>query len=157
MRSVILNVCISCRTPGSPREPRANRPGFQLYKQLSEAFSVSLLDPQVTVRPTPCLSLCPRPCGIALSSVGMWTYLFGDQKPVESPSNIIDLVSLYLDTEEGLMPRNERPRSLQTSVLGRVPPVQGMRSNNVDGFAELRSRYEKALTEAALECRRKSS
>ncbi len=87
----------------------------------------------------------------------MWTYLFGDQKPVESPSNIIDLVSLYLDTEEGLMPRNERPRSLQTSVLGRVPPVQGKRSNNVDGFAELRSRYEKALTEAALECRRKSS
>ncbi|MBL6918347.1 MAG: DUF1636 domain-containing protein [Gammaproteobacteria bacterium] len=77
------------------------------------------------MRPTPCLSLCPRPCGIALSSVGMWTYLFGDQKPVESTNDIIDLVSLYLDTEEGLMRRNDRPRSLQTSVLGRVPPVQG--------------------------------
>ena len=156
MRPVILNVCTSCRTPGTPREPRENRPGFQLYKGLKEALSRSVLNTQVTVRPAECLSLCPRPCGIALSSAGRWTYLFGDQAPMESPGPIIDLISLYLSTGEGLMPRNERPMSLQSSVLGRVPPMEIDESNNAKAFIELRRRYESALSEAALACGQKT-
>ncbi len=90
----------------------------------------SPLDGQIEVRPAECLSLCPRPCGIALSSAGMWSYLFGDQKPSESARNIMELVSLYISTEDGLMPREQRPSTLRTSVLGRVPPSVG----ETDGF-----------------------
>ena len=80
---------------------------------------------QFEVHPTECLSLCPRPCGIALSSVGKWTYLFGDQKPRDSARSIIELASLYLSSESGLMHREQRPNALRASVLGRVPPFTG--------------------------------
>lgn len=93
-------------------------------------FGTRIAGSQLEVRPAECLSLCPRPCGIALSSVGKWTYLFGDQKPRESARSIIELVSLYLSSESGLMPREQRPDALRASVLGRVPPFAG----ETDGF-----------------------
>jgi len=80
---------------------------------------------QLEVHPAECLSLCPRPCGIALSSVGKWTYLFGDQKPRDSARSIIELASLYLSSESGLMHHEQRPNALRASVLGRVPPFTG--------------------------------
>lgn len=119
-----LHVCTSCRPQGSPREPRESRPGFRLYQKLQVAFEESPLRHRVDVRPAECLSVCPRPCGIALSSPGAWTYLFGDQHPAESAGDIVECVSLYLGTVDGLMPREERPRSLRASVLGRVPPLR---------------------------------
>ena len=94
----VLHVCTSCRTAGSPREPRENRPGFKLYQELRTLLNQSPLKRQVEVRPAECLSLCPRPCGISLSSVGKWSYLFGDQKPRACARDIMELVSLYLST-----------------------------------------------------------
>ena len=122
IESCTLHVCTSCRPPGTPREPRESRPGFKLYQALRAAFHESRLGHHVEVRPAQCLSLCPRPCGIALSSHGAWTYLFGDQRPGESAGDILECVSLYIDTENGLMPREQRPKTLRASVLGRVPP-----------------------------------
>jgi hypothetical protein len=75
---------------------------------------------------------------------------------MESPGPIIDLISLYLSTGEGLMLRDERPMSLQSSVLGRVPPMDIDGSNNAKAFIELRRRYESAFSEAALTCRQKT-
>jgi len=79
---------------------------------------------RVEVRPAECLSMCPRPCGIALSSAGAWTYLFGDQHPGESVRDIVECVSLYMGAADGFMPREQRPKSLRASILGRVPPFQ---------------------------------
>ncbi|MCY3795599.1 MAG: DUF1636 domain-containing protein [Gammaproteobacteria bacterium] len=118
----ILHVCTSCRPSGSPREPRGNRPGFKLYRELRAAFDESPLGQHVEVRPAECLSLCPRPCGIALTSPGAWSYLFGDQRPGESAGDILACASLYIGTEDGFMPRDRRPKRLRASVLGRVPP-----------------------------------
>tara|TARA_B100000676_G_scaffold301687_1_gene349249 strand:- start:1006 stop:1335 length:330 start_codon:yes stop_codon:yes gene_type:complete len=101
-----------------------------LYQELHKLFDHSVAGNQLEVHPAECLSLCPRPCGIALSSVGKWTYLFGDQKPRESARSIVELVSLYLSSESGLMPREQRPNALRASVLGRVPPFSG----ETDGF-----------------------
>ncbi|MEM9488483.1 MAG: DUF1636 domain-containing protein [Myxococcota bacterium] len=121
-RSSVLYVCISCRAPGAPREPRDSRAGSKLYTELRQAFRDSPLGDQVEVKPTECLSVCPRPCGIALSSSGAWTYLFGDQQPGESARDIVACVSRYLRTADGFMPRAQRPESLRASILGRVPP-----------------------------------
>lgn len=85
-------------------------------------FDDSPLQPWVDVRPAQCLSICPRPCGIALSSPGAWTYLFGDQPPGESAPDIMQGVSLYIESLDGFMPREERPKRLRSSILGRVPP-----------------------------------
>jgi len=118
-----LHVCTSCRPAGWPREPKDERPGFQLFKELEDRLHASSLRDSVDLKAAECLSLCPRPCGIAFSSAGSWTYLFGDQSPNTGVDAIIDCVSRYLMATDGLMPRNDRPPSLQGSVLGRVPPL----------------------------------
>ena len=120
-----LHVCTSCRPPGAPREPREHRPGFILYQQLRKAFEESPYRKQLKVVPAECLSLCPRPCGIALSKAGSWTYLFGDQKPDETTDEIVKCVAQYMETPDGFMARDQRPKSLRRSILGRVPPIKG--------------------------------
>ena len=126
VRSSVLHVCTSCRAPGTPREPRENRAGAKLFRELRAMFHESPLGRHVEVRPTRCLSLCPRPCGIALTSTGAWTYLFADQRPGESARHIMECVSLYIGTSDGFMPRELRPKPLRASIVGRVPPcVEG--------------------------------
>lgn len=129
-RSSVLHVCTSCKTPGSPRSPRESRAGFRLYKKLRSAFQDSPLGRHVEVRPAECLSLCPRPCGIAFSSPGAWTYLFGDQRPEESARKILECNSIYINREDGFMPREQRPKPLRASVLGRVPPLARFEHEN---------------------------
>lgn len=121
-----LHVCTSCREPGSSREPKEDRAGFRLFQKLKQAFESSSMSDNVEVVPTECLSLCPRPCGIALSSGDRWTYLFGDQRPEVSTDDLIDCVALYLQSPDGFMARGERPHSLRGSILGRVPPRRGV-------------------------------
>ena len=125
--SCIVHVCTSCRQPGTPREPKSNRPGFILYNKLLTAFTDSGLKDSVEVRAAECLSICPRPCGIALSMPGKWTYLFGDQQQKEAVRDVIECVSTYMQSSEGFMPRESRPTSLRKSILGRVPPAKDFR------------------------------
>ena len=117
-----LHVCTSCRPTNYPREPRENRPGHLLYKELSTKILDSALKDIVNVAPARCLSLCPRPCGIAFSSPGAWSYLFGDQRPGETASDIIKCLEIYAETQNGELTRARRPKALQTSILGRLPP-----------------------------------
>lgn len=119
LRRCTLHVCTSCRAPGTPREPPESRPGYILYQELCATFNDSPLRSRVDVRPAECLSVCPRPCGIALWSAGAWTYLFGDQNPGETTRGIVACVSLYVEARD--------PKSLRASVLGRVPPSPGER------------------------------
>ena len=121
--SCTLHVCTSCRLPGFPREPREERPGFRLYKTLEQLLKTDQLRHQVSLQPAECLSLCKRSCGIALSSPGAWTYLFGDQDADITAQDILDCVSTYLDASNGQMTRDMRPEALRGSILGRVPPA----------------------------------
>ena len=120
-----LHVCTSCRAAGTPREPKENRPGFILFHELEKHIDDNALKDTVEVIPAKCLSVCPRPCGIAISCEGAWTYLFGDQNPKTTVSDIVDCISVYLNCEKGFMARAQRPKSLRSSILGRVPPRQG--------------------------------
>ena len=120
-----LYVCLSCRTPDTPREPKEKRQGYILYQKLRETIARSPWHHRVDVKPAKCLSICPRPCGIALASSESWTYLFGDQKPNETVNEIVECISTYLKTPNGFMAREKRPKSLRSSILGRVPPMKG--------------------------------
>jgi predicted metal-binding protein len=73
--------------------------------------------------PYECLSVCPRPCGLALRAEGKFTYVFGDLTPDEDEAAIIECATLYRRTKTGFLPREERPRALQASILARVPPL----------------------------------
>lgn len=118
-----LFVCTSCRPTGFPREPKEDRPGFLLYHKILEALEGSDLQDSVNVEAAKCLSLCPRPCGVALTSGETWTYLFGDQDPATSVASILECVSIYLKCDDGEMPRGVRPPGLRESILGRLPPL----------------------------------
>ena len=120
-----LYVCLSCRTSDTPREPREKRQGYILYQKLRETIAKTSLYHKVDIKPAKCLSICPRPCGIALASSESWTYLFGDQKPNETVNDIIECLSIYLKNPNGFMAREKRPTSLRSSILGRVPPMKG--------------------------------
>ena len=123
-----LYVCLSCRSPDTPREPKENRQGYILYKKLREAITQSPLNNKIDIKPAKCLSICPRPCGIAITAPNSWTYLFGDQNPNLTIKEIMECVSLYMKTPNGFMTREKRPKSLRSSILGRVPPLKGENS-----------------------------
>lgn len=117
-----LNVCTSCRPNNTPKSPLHQRPGYQLYMAMVEAVAASTLSRHVHVQAVPCMSLCPRPCAIAFTSKGRWSYLFGDQSRAVSVSDVPACLELYLSTRDGVLPRQHRPLSLQASILGRIPP-----------------------------------
>ena len=121
----VLHVCTSCRQPGEPRQPFYQRSGYKLLQALKERLKDTDLGQQVEVRSAECLSICPRPCGIAISSPDSWSYLFGDQRPDASIEDIIECLALYISKADGFMPRRERPDGLRGSILGRVPPFGG--------------------------------
>ncbi|MEM9387655.1 MAG: hypothetical protein AAGA68_21555 [Pseudomonadota bacterium] len=52
-----LHVCTSFRAPGAPREPREERPGYVLYRELEAVLRASSLSDRVEVRAVQCLSL----------------------------------------------------------------------------------------------------
>ena len=54
-----LHVCTSCRPAGWPREPKDERPGFQLFKELEDRLYASSLRDSVDLKAAECLSLCP--------------------------------------------------------------------------------------------------
>lgn len=117
-----LYVCTSCRPASFPREPTEDRPGFRLHHEISQALARSEMRDSVNLEAVQCLSLCSRSCGIAMTSRGAWTYLFGDQSPALSVGSILDCLSIYLKSLRGEMPRTIRPGGLRESILGRVPP-----------------------------------
>ena len=119
----VVHVCTSCRPPGSPREPFYQRTGYKLFQALKTAMVKSDLANVVEIQSTECLSICPRPCGIAISSPGSWSYLFGDQEPSTSVEEIMECLALYVASDKGVMPRNQRPKGMRRSILGRVPPL----------------------------------
>ena len=117
-----LHVCTSWRPTNYPREPRENRPGHLLYKELSTKILDSALKDIVNVAPARCLSLCPRPCGIAFSSPNAKIYRFGGQRPGETAFDIIKCLETCVEIQNGELPRWRRSKALQASILGRVPP-----------------------------------
>ena len=117
-----LHVCTSCRPTNCPREPRENLPGHLLFKELSTKLLDSALKDIVNVAPARCLSLCPRPCGIAFSSPSAKIHRFGGQRPGETASDTIKCLETCVEIQNGELPRRRRPKALQASILGRVPP-----------------------------------
>ena len=121
----VLHVCMSCRLPGEAREPYEDRSGYKLYQALKAELPNTELAEKIQLKAAECLSVCPRPCGIAISSPGSWSYLFGDQQPELSVKEIIECLALYVGTSKGFMSRSERPKGLRGSILGRIPPIGG--------------------------------
>ncbi|WP_375453882.1 DUF1636 family protein [uncultured Methylobacterium sp.] len=116
MAETVLYVCTTCRMEGdAPDGPRA---GARLF----DALRQSARPEHVRIEPVECLSVCKRPCTVAVASEDRWTYVYGDLDPAESARIILDGVGLYAATPDGIVPWKERPQEFRKGVVARIPP-----------------------------------
>lgn len=116
----ILYVCTTCRTEGDPSEERA---GARLLAALREEARRGAVE-GLRIEPVECLSVCKRPCTVALASEGRWTYVYGDLDPVQTARTILDGIGLYAGTADGIVPWRERPQEFRKGVVARIPPMK---------------------------------
>lgn len=118
--AITIHVCTTCRAPGEELEPREDRAGFRLWQALQAEAQALGYD----ILPVECLSVCKRPCTIAFSAPGKWTYVYGDLALETAPAIIIEGAALYQGTADGLIPWKSRPDALKKGVVARLPPVK---------------------------------
>lgn len=121
VQEIRLHVCVTCRGAGDPDE-RDLRSGAILHRALAEALTQPGA-PRVRLEPVECLSVCKRPCTVAVSSPGRWTYVYGDLDPATAAETILEGVSRYAATPDGIVPWRERPEAFRKGVVARIPPI----------------------------------
>ena len=118
---VVIHVCVTCRPAGDPEDTA--RPGARLFMALTQALATRGADLPVRVEPVECLSVCKRPCTVAVAAPGRWTYVYGDLDPESAAETILDGVGLYARAPEGIVPWRERPQAFRKGVVARIPPL----------------------------------
>jgi predicted metal-binding protein len=119
-RSTVF-VCVSCRVPVEGREGAYDKPGQALASALAGRFQdTGAMD--IDVRPVECLSVCNRPCTVAFSGEGKWSYVVGGIEAKAHAEDIATAARLYSASSDGIIPWKERPLSFRKGVVARVPP-----------------------------------
>ena len=105
-------VCVTCKSA-------EGQVGAALY----EALGARLADKAVALRPVECLSVCKRPCTVALAAPGKWTYVVGDLSREAHVEDIVTAARRYAAAPDGLVPWRERPLPFRRGVVSRTPPL----------------------------------
>ena len=114
-----LFICTSCRRPLDGDEARFDHPGPALAERVAARLAD---DPTITVTPVECLAVCKRPCTVALSGEGKWTYVVGDLDNEAHCDEIAAVTRAYAATDNGIVPWRERPATFRKGVISRIPP-----------------------------------
>ena len=114
---VTLFVCTTCKTS----EPDAARSGHAFHQAI-EAELRARAEHRIALVPIECLSVCKRPCTVALAGTGKWTYLFGDLATPDQVGDVITVAIRYGASENGIVPWRERPPAIRRGIVARVPP-----------------------------------
>ena len=117
---VTIHVCVTCRHAGYDGD-EAGCPGARLFRALQDALA-SFSELPVRLEPARCLSVCKRPCTVAVSGARRWTYVYGDFDADASAQTILEGVARYARTPDGIVPWRERPAEFRKGVVARVPP-----------------------------------
>ncbi|MGE0022251.1 MAG: DUF1636 family protein [Hyphomicrobium sp.] len=115
-------VCTTCRRKRADRPEGYDLPGVGLAAALAEEILRQGLA-ELTVIPVACLAVCRRPCTVAFAAPGKWTHLVGD---LDADAHVADIVATALAvarSEDGIVPWVERPQSIKSGGLARVPPL----------------------------------
>lgn len=120
---IVLSVCVRCKD-GREDAHGEERGGARLARAVAEAIAARQGTlPPIEGRRVRCMSQCKRPCTVALSAPGAFTYLFGDLDPDRHAGEVLDLLRLYAVSPDGFMPRDARPEPIRAGILGRIPPL----------------------------------
>jgi predicted metal-binding protein len=107
-----LLVCVTCKSEGRV-----------LGADLCAALTGPLAAEGVVVQPVECLSVCKRPCTVALASPGKWTYVVGDLHRETHFEDILTAARRYAASTDGIVPWRERPLPFRKGVISRTPPL----------------------------------
>lgn len=121
LASCTIHVCTACRRARADLPDGYDRPGIALAEAL--AAQIEGLGGAISVEPVECLSVCKRPCTVALTGAGKWTYVYGDLDPHSAVETLIAFASQYGATPDGIVPWRERPETIRKSVVARIPPL----------------------------------
>ena len=94
--------------------------GADLFGALGERLAG---ETEIALRPIECLSVCKRPCTVALAGPGKWTYVVGDLTPEAHIEDIVTAARRYAASPAGIVPWRERPLSFRKGVVSRTPPL----------------------------------
>jgi predicted metal-binding protein len=114
---VTIFVCVTCKRADDVDA----RPGAALYEALHKRLAHSRAD-DVALRAVECLSVCKRPCTVALAGPHKWTYVVGDLDAQANVEDIVEAAMKFAATDDGLIPWRERPKSFRKGVISRTPP-----------------------------------
>ncbi len=120
-----LSICLRCRDGREDSDTGLGQRGGRRLAQLAaDAFPDSTAARRgVRLRGVNCMSNCKRPCAIALSAPGRFTYLFGDLAPTLHAGDVLSVAAAYAEAEDGYMSRPMRPEVLRAGTLARIPPL----------------------------------
>ncbi len=117
MPETVLYVCTTCRRPDD--DPDGPRAGARLLEALRARSGGT---PDLRVEAVECLSVCKRPCTVAVAAADRWTYVYGDMDPAASAEIILGGLAAYAATPDGIVPWRERPEAFRKGVIARIPP-----------------------------------
>ena len=117
-----VSVCTRCRPQDWSETVDHERPGAELASALQQSLADADLPQPLNLRRVRCISQCLRPCVVAFSHRDRFTYLFGDLDPARHVDDIHLAVRTWLSRSDGFMERKERPPSMRSGILGRIPP-----------------------------------
>ncbi len=108
-----LLVCVTCKSEAGPIAPG-------LFQALGERLAS---EPGIALKAVECLSVCKRPCTVALAAPGKWTYVVGDLDRESHLEDIVVAARRYAASPDGIVPWRERPLSFRKGVVSRTPPL----------------------------------
>jgi predicted metal-binding protein len=94
--------------------------GPGLFEALGERLGS---EPGISLKAIECLSVCKRPCTVALAAPGKWTYVLGDLDRDLHLEDIVVGARRYAASPDGLVPWRERPLCFRKGVVSRTPPL----------------------------------
>jgi predicted metal-binding protein len=116
MNAATIYVCTTCRAG----DDAGVRPGARFAERLVARLAS---DGELAVQPVECLSVCKRPCTVALAAPGKWTYVVGDLHAETSVEDVVDAARRFAAAPDGIVPWRERPLSFRRGVVSRTPPL----------------------------------
>jgi predicted metal-binding protein len=108
-----LLVCITCKSDEGPM-------GADLFEALGERLAA---EPDIALKAVECLSVCKRPCTVALAAPDKWTYVVGDLTRESHLEDIVIAARRYAASAAGIVPWRERPLAFRKGVVSRTPPL----------------------------------
>jgi len=119
--AVTVFVCVSCRRVVNGAETLV-RPGAELVNLLQDRLNAAGAG-DVTVTAMECLAVCERPCTLAVTAAGCWSYIVGDLDPQAHAADIVETILAYRRSGNGIVPWAERAPCFKKGVVARVPPL----------------------------------